>query len=991
MEQYTFSDKEQIMIEKMPVPMAVYQFVNGKVLTLAITEGYISLFDYPDFSTAYRCIREDAFCNTHPDDLTRIMDAAYRFAKEGGRYEVIFRSRKYGGSAYHIVHGIGEHIHTEEGVRLAIVWYTDEGTYSGNKDSQASALNRAFNTALKEESILRASYYNYLTGLPSMSYFFELAAGRKTDIMKEGGRPALLYLDLRGMKRFNTKYGFSEGDALLKEFAQCLRMAFPDDVCSHFGADHFIVIAETQGIKEKLDVLFEQIRGLNDGKNLPVHAGIYQWKDDEISVTEACDRAKSACDTLKHTYSSTFVYYDQRIQDEEEKRQYIIENFDKALSEKWIRVYLQPIIRAVNEQVCDVEALARWVDPVKGVLSPAGFIPVLEEAGLIYKLDLYMLEQILELIKIQKAEGFYIVPHSINLSRADFDACDIVEEIRKRVDEAGIDRDRITIEVTESVIGSDFEFMKEQVRRFQELGFPVWMDDFGSGYSSLDILQSIRFDLIKFDMSFMRKLDEGEAGKIVLTELMKMANSLGVGSVCEGVETEEQVRFLLEIGCSKLQGFYFSKPISFEAIREMHENRTLIANENPDEAEYYEILGRVNLYDLGVITDDEEKTLRHTFSTIPIAILEINGDTARYARSNSSYRYCSKRFFNFDILNDRIDVKKPGMKRWATFVSAVKQCIRNGRSVFFDETVADGSVFHFFARRLRENPVTGGVSVIISVLSISEPDESTTYEEIAKALAADYYNIYIIDLDTNDYTEYSSKAGGEELSIERRGVDFFESARRDTMTRIYEEDREQFLALFTREKVLQDLDIQGAFSTTYRLIDTGTPMYVNMKITRMKNSNRLILGVSIIDAHMKQKEHYNELQKERETLVRVMALSDGYLSLFTVDPKTGKYVEYSSSEDFDSLGAAKDGDDFFGQAYIDAFTHCYEPDRKRFQEQVTLENVMREVRLNGVFKIDYRLIIRGEPRPVTLKAALFSESGEEKLVVGVRAWRERVE
>ena len=291
-------------------------------------------------------------------------------------------------------------------------------------------------------------------------------------------------------------------------------------------------------------------------------------------------------------------------------------------------------------------------------------------------------------------------------------------------------------------------------------------------------------------------------------------------------------------------------------------------------------------------------------------------------------------------------------------------------------------------RIIDKNPLNGNESVAVAVLSVTEPDETTTYADIAQALARDYYNIYLIDLDTNEFIEYSSNVGSEKMTLERHGGDFFESARRDTMTRIYEADREPFLALFTKENVLKDVDTQGVFTTTYRLIDTGTPMYVNMKITRMHRGNRLILGVSVIESQMKQKEKFEELQRERETLVRVMALSDGYLSLFTVDPNTGHYVEYSSSEDFDSLGAKKGGDDFFGQAYIDTFTYCYEPDSERFREQVTLENVMHEIRQHGSFKIDYHLIIKGEPRPVTLKAALFNEGNVEKLVVGVRARKE---
>ena len=132
------------------------------------------------------------------------------------------------------------------------------------------------------------------------------------------------------------------------------------------------------------------------------------------------------------------------------------------------------------------------------------------------------------------------------------------------MDAAGLRHDLISVEITESVIGSNFEFMNAQVNRFRESGFAVWMDDFGSGYSSLDVLQSINFDLIKFDMSFTRKLDEGENGKIILTELMRLASRLRLETICEGVEKEEHARFLKEIGCSKLQGYYFSKPVPYE-------------------------------------------------------------------------------------------------------------------------------------------------------------------------------------------------------------------------------------------------------------------------------------------------------------------------------------------------------------------------------------------------------------------------------------------
>ena len=159
---------------------------------------------------------------------------------------------------------------------------------------------------------------------------------------------------------------------------------------------------------------------------------------------------------------------------------------------------------------------------MEGFLSPADFISELEDARLIYKLDLYVLEQVLKKIRSRMNAKEEIVPQSINLSRSDFETCDIVEEIRKRVDDAGVERNMISVEITEGIIGENFDYMKEQISRFQDLGFKVWMDDFGSGYSSLNVLHSISFDLIKFDQSFTKKLLEEERGRIILKDMMKM-------------------------------------------------------------------------------------------------------------------------------------------------------------------------------------------------------------------------------------------------------------------------------------------------------------------------------------------------------------------------------------------------------------------------------------------------------------------------------------
>ena len=837
------------------------------------------------------------------------------------------------------------------------------------------------------ESLEKGNYYDLLTGLPSMTYFFELADSEKDATLKRGGEPALLYMDFNGMKFFNQKYGFSEGDRLLQAFAKVLVRHFGNDHCCRIGGDHFAVITVAQGLENRLHQLFSECQDMNDGKSLPVHVGIYSGQEGHIHASIACDRAKLACSELNGAYASCFNYFSQALSDDAERKQYIIENFDRAIDGKWIKVYYQPIVRATKRKVCEEEALSRWIDPVRGFLSPADFIPALEASGLIYRLDLYVLERALEKIRYQQAAGITGVPQSINLSRSDFDACDIVEEIRKRVDGAGIGHDRITIEITESLIGSDFDFIKEQVLRFRNLGFPVWIDDFGSGYSSLDVLQSLKFDLIKFDMGFIRRLDESDSSRIILTELVQMATSLGVDTVCEGVETEEQAVFLEEIGCSRLQGYYFSKPAPFEKDPEKGGG---IDYENPGESAYYDAIGRVNLYDLSSIVGEDESVFQGIFNTFPMSIIEVRDGKGQYVRSNQSYRDFMKRYFGLDISGSVMDFSAFPVQYGLSFIRIVHQCCVSGNRAFFDEKMADGSTVHCFVRRISQNAVTGTTAIAIAVLSISDPDEGASYADIARALATDYYSIYIVDLDTERFIEYASNAGGDELAVERHGADFFETARRDANTRIYEEDRELFMNWFSRENIVRELDERGVFTATYRLIDTGVPVYVNMKVTRLQpGGSKIIMGISVVDAQMKQKEHYDALQRERSTLVRVMALTDGYLSRYTVEPDTGYYVEYTCSDDFATLGAPKEGYDFFRQLIDNAPTYLHPDDQSAFLEQFSRERVMDDIRERGHYSIRYHIMIKGEPKPVVLRIAPFRDGEAVKLLVGVRSWMER--
>lgn len=987
MERYNIPEQERSIIEKLRFPFAVYQFINKRVVTLALSDGFCEKFGFSDREEAILLMDHNMYRDTHPEDVARVADEGIRFATEGGVYDVIYRTKTADRKGYMLIHAHGEHVVTEiEGVRLAHIWYMDEGTCDEKSLSQEITVEHALTNALSEENVKRMNRYDRLTGLPNLTYFLELAEAEKVSLLSKGYEPVMMYLDLNGMKYYNHRKGFAEGDRMLQTFARLLKQIFGNENCCHIGADRFAVVTKEEGLDKVLHSFFAEAEKVSGRDSLPVRVGVYPASIENVSASTAYDRAKVACDAIPATDTSACNFYDRKLSEYETKRRYIKANIDRAINENWIRVYYQPIVRALNGRVCDEEALARWIDPEKGFLSPVDFIPHLEETGLIYKLDLFILEETLKKMKNMKERGLGVVSHSINLSRSDFEACDIVEEIRKRVDDSPFGRDMISVEITESIIGGEFEFMKEQIERFRELGFPVWMDDFGSGYSSLNVLQSIPFDLIKFDMSFLRRLDEGNGGKIILTELMKMATSLGVDTVCEGVETENQVRFLEEIGCSKLQGYYFCKPHPYEEILEIDKSDEKIPFEDSRTSAYYGSIGRVNLYDLDMVASNEVKSIRHAYNTLPMGIIEIMGDTVRFVRSNPSYREFIKRFFGIDITSAKSEYQKYDS---AFTKNIVKTCCEKDLKALYDERMPDGSVVHSFARRVDINPVDGRIAVAVAVLSISEPPEDESYEDIARALATDYNNLFVVDLDTGQYTEYVSAYDEDELLKRRQGTDFFECAGKEALERIYEEDRKVFLDRFTKENILHELDEQGVFTTTYRLMDTGTPTYTNMKITRLQRENRIIIGISTVDAQMKLREQLQKAREERTSLARIMAISEDYLSLYVIHTDTGRYIEYTSSDEYEAFGFAKEGEDFFLQGVGDGKKVVCPEDLPKYLERFTRENVLREIQENGAFKLHYRLMLQSGPHPVTLKIVFFNEGNDKQLLASVRAWQIR--
>ena len=981
MEKYQFGEAEAKLIENMSVPVAVYQFIDKRVVTVALSRGFCELFGFDDRDEAYYLMDNDMYRDAHPDDVARISETAHRFATEGGNYETVYRNKSPKDKEYHLIHALGRHEYTGTGERLAVIWYTDEGEYDDTGRKQVSVLNRSLGDALHRESMIQTSNYDSLTGLPNMAMFFELSESGRDAILSKNGEPAMVFLDLNGMTEFNNRYGFAEGDNYLREFARLLMKHFGSECCGRYGQDHFIAYADNNGLREKLEVFFEELKSINGGRTLTVKVGIFlKLAGLTLDAGVACDRAKAAADSIEDPSVSAYRYFDEEMQAEIDRKQYIIDNLDRALEEKWIKVWYQPIVRTANGRVCDEEALSRWIDPDRGLLPPDAFIPVLEKAHLIYKLDLYVVEEILKKIRRVKEEGLYVVPQSVNLSRYDFESCDIVEEIRSRVDAAGVSHDKITIEITESVVGSDYDYMKTQVERFHELGFNVWMDDFGSDYSSLDYLMNIPFDLIKLDKKFMDQFGSGEKSRIILTELVRMALSLGIETVCEGVELEEQVEFLREIGCTKLQGYYYCKPVPADDILERYRNGTQIGFENPDEAEYYETIGRINLYDIsGIGRDDAD--LQEYFDTLPMAVVEFHGSFYDVIRENKSYRE----------FKSRNTPKNPN-----SFVKALGRCASTGSETVTDEEFSNGMMVHTYFRNVAVNPVTGVSAITVVILateSVNRQAPGTTSAAVARALAANYFDLYYINIDTEDFIQYRMDDDTGEISVTRYGTWFFAEAVKDALKYIYKPDQKYFMKVFTRENVLKALDESNVFTHTYRIMtgedsekldEKGRPLYVSMKITRIGNDDsHVIMGVSNVDTEMRHKAELERIENERKTYSRLTAITGDYLVFYTVDPETEDYYEYFGSEEYKNFGLSKSGHHFFETSRRQSVRTVYQRDLDMVLSEFTKENVLNSIRDNGVFSLQYRLMIGGKPRYINLKAGMSEEEDGEKLIVGI--------
>jgi len=422
-------------------------------------------------------------------------------------------------------------------------------------------------TDIEEElAEIENSGRDVLTGLLQHNTFCAAVEGiiSRDEAGVLAGNYAMVCFDVLRFKAVNDIFGNKEGDRLLKHIGRVLECVLkPEDLSCRSNADRFIFFTKTSG-KELgilVDTLLERITEHNLPFEIMCNMGIYVTCDTVLPASMMIDRALLAQSTIKGSYTARISYYQESLRAAMLTEQDILGIAGVALEEKQFVLYYQPQYNHADGTIIGAEALVRWNHPERGLISPGIFIPIFEKNGYISKLDFYVFEQACSFLYRCREQGLPMIPVSTNFCRYDIfmtDFADKLEEIRKRYD---IPANFLRVEITESAIMGGSEQVDEMIKRLHQYGYIVEMDDFGSGYSSLNVLKDIEMDIIKLDMLFLSEETNSTRGGTILSAVVRMAKWLKVPVIAEGVETLKQADFLRSIGCNYIQGYLYSRPL----------------------------------------------------------------------------------------------------------------------------------------------------------------------------------------------------------------------------------------------------------------------------------------------------------------------------------------------------------------------------------------------------------------------------------------------
>ena len=427
----------------------------------------------------------------------------------------------------------------------------------------------------ERQSLIQENYYDSLTGLYKKNVFF----ARAEELLKRGGdkKYCLMAVDIEHFKIFNEWYGQEAGDKFLVRVGEFLKEAQEKDhgVAGYIGDDDFVIILPDNkvALKSLQNDILHYVRQYGGNAGFLPAFGMYEITDINLPVSTMCDRASIALASVKGNYAKRVSWYDAAMMQKIEENHLLLSEVQRALTNGEFVFYAQPKCNMMTGKIIGLESLVRWIHPERGLVPPNEFIQVLENSGFIANLDIYIWDKVCGCVRNWLDRGNRAVPISVNVSRIDIYTVDVVACFCGLVEKYRLDPSLIEIEITESAYAENYNIIKETVEELRKSGFTVLMDDFGSGYSSLNMLKDVNVDILKIDMKFLDMSEESaDRGVGILEAISSMARLMGIRVIAEGVETKEQVDFLLDMGCIYAQGYYFYKPMPVDVLEPLLED-----------------------------------------------------------------------------------------------------------------------------------------------------------------------------------------------------------------------------------------------------------------------------------------------------------------------------------------------------------------------------------------------------------------------------------
>ncbi len=546
-----------------------YQWLRKNLEDQPVLESP-SGFQKEDFQTLFRSYDEYGTTVLQYDNMGMYSPAGKQLLMQGGAKTVLYAAMycegKYMGAISYVV-------------------CTSKRYWSKQDRKQLGELTKIVSAHMAKRQAINAGGgarfmsldLDALTGLLTYARFREEA--ERIIVSGTGGDYLMMYTDFCGFKYFNQKYGYAAGDILLKEFANYIMERMPDGAEGYFAriaADQFLlfmpyketekisaVVAEiNQKFQRRIEVRFP-------GAGIKVRTGIYRISESCVGASMAVDAANYARKQVQENSEQTVVFYNEKIRQQQEQENEIIGNMDNAMQKGEFRVFYQPKVSLTDYHIVGAEALIRWIRPDGTVLTPAAFVPLYEKNGHIVELDYYVLEKTAQMLQHLQKKGVSIVPVSVNISAlhaADDTTVDKYLAILQKYD---LSPTLFQVEITESATVFNYRNVRQMFARFRQAGFTTALDDFGVGFSIMNLIADIPLDVIKLDRIFIDKCEHSQRGDFFLHQIIHLLKGLGFTVLCEGVERKDQAELLGQAGCDLMQGNLFSAPVPGEDFAEL--------------------------------------------------------------------------------------------------------------------------------------------------------------------------------------------------------------------------------------------------------------------------------------------------------------------------------------------------------------------------------------------------------------------------------------